>query len=157
MGCHTWFYQKHNRTREKAKELALQKVEDNILFYDCEKNSDEDFALLLQICNDEKIKYGHKLWIRVKRMLEKDILNPYKFQPEYVTYWDEERGFFMEGDTHDVFRVYGYPEEKFFDYPTLKEWILNNMEKHSIQIDEVGWKKLEGYWKQYPESMICFG
>lgn len=92
-------------------------------------------------------------------MVRKNILNPFKIAfVDDVFYYDETKGLFVDnGIFHDIFRVNGFPKENFFDFESLKKWILDNSEKYLIQIDKEGWERLEKYWKDYPDSMVDFG
>ena len=94
---------------------------------------------------------GCHTWFYQKTNLKKKELtgNP-------LTFNSPKRGLFVEGITHDIFRVTGYPNNMFFDYPSLERWIKKNMVKRNIRITEEGWIELKQYWKDYPDSMVCF-
>lgn len=148
MGCHTWFYQKSNRTRSVQKELTLKTCEENLLALS---------ELALEF-NAEEYQYNVKYWTKLKRMIEKDIINPFYIDGnDELSFFDKDKGFFIEGNAHDIFRVRGYPEERFFDFESLKKWIMENKKKYSIEINENQWIILEEYWKKYPDSMVEFG
>lgn len=155
MGCHTWFYQKTNRTKEEAKKLAIKKCQSEIDAFDLSKYEDLHLFEIISSIPIEERNYRINFWKRVMRMIEKNILNPYKIQPEELTFWDAEHGFYIHGGVaHNIFRVYGYPTEKFFSFESLKNWMVN---QPSLHITDEGWKRLEKYWQEYPESMIKFG
>jgi len=75
---------------------------------------------------------------------------------KYLTEYIEGKGLYIE-DTgfHDVFRKYGYPENKLFSLKETLEYINNPENNCTIYENTI--ERLEDFWINYPDGFIEFG
>ena len=157
MGCHTWFNKRVDRNLEEAKANFLRNISkaketnESVLI---DKHFDginwTDYA------SDEDLIESIK---RLSKTLE-DFHNG--LLPESVI-WENQldgqyvdgKGFYIHVDYHDVFRKYGYPEDKLFSLQETLDYI--NDPKNECVINDTTVKILEEFWKKYPDGMIYFG
>lgn len=77
------------------------------------------------------------------------------WSPELITYV-EEKGWYREtGDFHDVFRKYGYPEDRLFSLEETLNYISDT--KNECVVYDYTENKLKEFWEKYPNAMIQFG
>jgi len=155
MGCHTWFYQKEERSFEEAKKNALKECDEFIKFW-----FEGDNSNCGQKFTQDEVDHIIKYWKRVKRMIESGVFKDvWPLQPENLKYYHKEtETFYIDNDiSHDIFRLNEYPPDRFFSYEDLEKWIKENPRNLKIQIDDDGWKMLKKYWEDYPDSMVKFG
>ena len=60
-------------------------------------------------------------------------------------------------DFHDVFRKYGYPDDKLFSYDETIKYIENEKNECYVRDKEHTYKQLKDFWDKYPDGMINFG
>ena len=72
-----------------------------------------------------------------------------------LTEYIEGKGFYVETGFHDMFRKYGYPEDRLFSLQETLDYI-NNPENNCTVYEE-SIKRLEEFWSKYPDGMIDFG
>ena len=82
--------------------------------------------------------------------------------PETTVYIPE-KGLYIECDKeyHDLFRIYGYPNDALFSYAETLEYIKkyekeNNTIVPLLMNDDTGKTYLEEFWEKYPDGMINF-
>ena len=159
MGCHTWFYRKIERTQEEAKENCLNGLKEakelnlNILkdrFYN---------GIDWSEWSEDTLRWDDAVLERKIRMVENNLCQKavWNYQSdEDLTEFVEDKGLYIE-DTgfHDVFRKYGYPDDKLFSLDETLEY-LNNP-KNECVFDENSIIRLKEFWKKFPNGMIEFG
>ena len=79
-----------------------------------------------------------------------------EYQDEFLSEYIEGKGLYID-DTgfHDVFRKYGYPDDKLFSLDETLSYI-NNPE-NNCEIYENTIERLKEFWNKYPDGMIMFG
>jgi len=175
MGCHTWFYQKVNRTLEEAKELALKKKEE----WDPKVRSMLEHESTLGLHNKRSLEY-HKAALdhEVQRIKDGDLVLIYEHQPESPSFYDYSNGnFYVDIKPDDLpfnrmpFRVSGpleyikdgklqsrhYPEVMLASFDETVEWVDNFGTPMNFTA-EGDWKELvKAFWDKYPDGLILFG
>lgn len=159
MGCHTWFYRKIERTQEQAKQ-------------NCLKGLLESEKLNLSILNDRNYNgFDWSEWTddmllkhdailkRQIRMVENNFCRRAVWNHQndkYLTEYIEGKGLYIE-DTgfHDVFRKYGYPENKLFSLKETLDYINNTENNCTIYENTI--ERLKHFWNNYPDGFIEFG
>lgn len=112
---------------------------------------------------------------RIKRFVEKDIyktagkvdLYNYILKNEFFQEFDLENGsykyckrnnaIYINSNElpYDLFRIGGYPKNQLLSLKETMKFLEDNKDK--IRIFYGTTEKLENFWKQYPDGMICFG
>jgi hypothetical protein len=161
MGCHTWFYQRVERTFEEAKELALNEQKEIIQDWE-NKNSKTDETCIAYGWNELTIQetlWYHKSLLR--QIENNDEFTIWQNQPESLSYYNPvTKLFYVEGVTHDIMRVRNYPDIKFFSFEEMNKWIeehKNHDEYNTSGVTEEEINDLKEYWTKHPDSMVCFG
>jgi hypothetical protein len=159
MGCHTWFYRKIERTQEQAKQ-------------NCLKGLLKSEKLNLSILNDRN--YNNIDWSewtddmllehdavlkRQIRMVENNFCQRAVWNHQNdknLTEYIEGKGLYIE-DTgfHDVFRKYGYPENKLFSLEETLDYINNTENNCTVYENTI--ERLKDFWSNYPDGFIEFG
>ncbi len=171
MGCHTWFYQRIERDIEEAAELALKELNQNVMFLK-EMILDDFYEDDIEL-NKSLIETNKCLIDRIEDYLVIENLPRYKYimeeteanlveeiiweyQPENINEYISEKGYFVEvDDFHDVFRKYGYPDDKLFSLEETLAYINNP--KNECILYEKSIEHLKEFWEKYPDGMINFG
>jgi hypothetical protein len=138
MGCHTWCYKKVERSLEEAVLTAKETLHNNIKQLEDSKDRGT-------VGYQAAIKWYKKFLDNIDNgiyELEEDLFEGnectilytgsredylpttiWGFQPEDSEFI-EGKGFYVEcGDLHDIFRVWGYPEDKLFSKEECLEFI----------------------------------
>lgn len=166
MGCHTWFYKRiDSPSFEEMKEAVLKKYKESI--ENCEKwlsNPDsDDYKSILEAYpewNSNELRKWMSVDLRKIKMIEggycrQAVVNKYcMFNPDIMI--EHEGNFYVDvDDFHDVFRKYGYPDDRLF---SLQETIsyINNPDNECTIYDFTR-EKLVDFWSLYPDGMIDFG
>ena len=158
MGCHTWFYRKIERTQEEAKQSCLrglrksEKLNLNIL-----ANRNYNGLDWSDWTESELIKCDSYLKRQI-RMVENNFCQRAVWNhqnDENLTEYIDGKGFYMETGFHDIFRKYGYPEDKLFSLQETLNYI-NNPE-NGCTVYEHTIERLKEFWNKYPDGMIDFG
>lgn len=182
MGCHTWFYNNINNIPDNHKKHIKEKLINDISKFWIMNVSKEEFIKEIQECikehpedlfykqmlkdgyyENEIIKYNECLNNLRNNELDdncfKSILKDYYFN---ININDELFYHLSEFGWHDNFRVYGYPEEIFYDAKTLIEFLKNyNQDKIGItkpygfnsDIEKLIYK----FFEEFPNGIIEFG
>lgn len=158
MGCHTWFYRKIERTQEEATSICLKKLKkERNLSWKIIKNP--NYLSMEWQSKDWQLK-----WIKILNRQIKAVANGFyqravwnRQDDDNLTQYVDGKGLYIE-DTgyHDVFRKYGYPEDKLFSLEETLEYI-NNPKNQCVLIPDYSIEQLKQFWNEYPEGMICFG
>ena len=158
MGCHTWFYRKIERTQEEAKQNCLrglrksEKLNLNIL-----ANRNYNGLDWSDWTESELIKHDSCLKRQI-RMVDNNFCQRAVWNhqdDENLTEYVDGKGFYMETGFHDIFRKYGYPEDKLFSLQETLNYI-NNPENACVTYDKT-FERLNEFWNKYPDGMIEFG
>ena len=72
-----------------------------------------------------------------------------------LTEYIEGKGFYVETGFHDMFRKYGYPDDRLFSLEETLNYI-NNYENKCI-VYENTIDLLKDFWSKYPDGFIEFG
>jgi len=181
MGCHTWFYKSlSNPTRETMKNFIRDKVLVELEFLDRLINNREEIdSDLLESYPEWTVEYAlenTKSWNKILDFIhtgeinltelseffgstytkENLLENLYCFLCNDIIEYIDGRGFFKDCDEfHDVFRKWGYPDDKLFSLEETLEYI-NNPE-NECKVYEHTEERLKEFWKKYPDGMITFG
>jgi hypothetical protein len=170
MGCHTWCAIKVERSIEEARAIWIEKrrawIEDWEEYLLKKSNGEK-----LEIFDEYSIEtFVHLLEVfqRQLRMVEKGLCNVAVMndQPEH-SYYKEGHGFFVNSDFHDVFRVYGYPNDWLYSKEEtlayIEKWEKDHPEDEPLKF----WKFTEGpykgrtgldvFWELHPNGSIHFG
>lgn len=158
MGCHTWFYRKIERTQEEATIRCLKRLKRHRnLYWKIHKNPN-----YLDI--DWEISKADNLnRIRILNRQIKAISNGFykkalwnRQDDKNLTKFIEGKGLYIE-DTgyHDIFRKYGYPEDRLFSLEETLEYINNPINECDLRDSSID--RLTQFWQEYPEGIICFG
>ena len=161
MGCHTWFYQKVNRTQEAAIELYLQGIEEDINTW---RDTTSIKELNIDGIDDNFISFYLSVLERRKRIVSKGLCKRAvwnHYQSDKLFEYIDGKGLYIDNNiTHDIIRVRDYPEIKFFSFEEMLKWIESqrNAEKaNTAHITQQEIHTLKEYWNNYPDSMVCFG
>lgn len=181
MGCHTWFYNNLNNMPLEHYEHIKKKIINNIRNYWIMNVSKEEFIKETQEdikANPENIIYkkmltdGYYENVVKKYNSHLDLLNKKSgitslkevLKDHYHVIEINNNLFYNLSDFgfHDKFRVYGYPEEIFYDARTLIEFLKNydqNMigskEPYGINIDIEN--IIHDFFNTYSNGVIYFG
>lgn len=158
MGCHTWFYQRVERTQQEAKESCLNKL----------RYAEELNLNILQDRNYEGIDWSY--WSddmllkkdavikRHIRMVENDIYPEavwHHQNDEKLTCYVEGKGLYMNTKYHDLFRKYGYPDHRLYSLEETLEYLDNPTNECEFNDESI--VRLKEFWNEYPDGMIQFG
>jgi hypothetical protein len=168
MGCHTWFYKKiDGPSGEELKDTLLEKVNSELNFLNRLINDrgsiDQD---LLECYPEWTPEYAQKnmgYWESLKSNIESNMsiseMSDLLCEMTYgeITDYIEDKGWFVSSDElpHDVFRKYGYPEDRLFSLEETLAYIRDP--KNECVVYDHTEELLEKFWKEHPEGMINFG
>lgn len=158
MGCHTWFYRKIERTQKEAKESCLEYLKySRNLGWKIYKNPNGYLGINWQISKEEQLRYIHLLNRQIRMVsnnyCQKAVWN-HQNDEDLVEYVDG-KGLYIEAGFHDVFRKYGYPDDKLFSLKETLEYINNPLNNCVTNDNTLKW--LNEFWEKYPDGMIEFG
>ena len=184
MGCHTWFYKKiESPSEETMKARIKDKCKEEIAFlnqliYDREKIDQTllkaypewtpEYAKeiiphwenLIKYIEGKKIDISETIKYFFDTELEGELIcNIYAslMSDDWILKYVKGKGFYLETEFHDIFRKYGYPEDKLFSLEETLQYINNPENECSISDKEYTIKELKKFWKKYPNGMIRFG
>lgn len=166
MGCHTWFYKKiENISDDNVRKTVIKGIQSELDFLDklindrnsLDKKLLESYPEWTPGYAKENITHWNKVMDSVKNnTIDKEELY------DYYCDWDsdlidfvEGRGWYKQTEYHDIFRKYGYPEDKLFSLEETLSYI-NNTENNCDVYDYTN-EKLKEFWNKYPDGMIYFG
>ena len=158
MGCHTWAYKKVERTQEEAKQSCLLKL----------KNSEKLNLNILKDRNyngidwsewsEENLIWHNKIIKRQIKMVENNFCKRavwnHQNDKELTEYVDG-KGFYIEIGFHDMFRKYGYPDDRLFSLQETLNYINNPKNNCTVYDDTI--ERLNKFWAKYPDGFIEFG
>lgn len=177
MGCHTWYYTKSPLTYADAKRSVIDNYTSEINSYQSYLDGTAD-AITTKIVEDTKkswFRYYNKpmdieryisSYKRKIRLIEKglcknavcerftntDTNDSVKWHaPTQTFYWDRNVKY------HDVWRCYGYPDDKLFSWNETKTFIRNNIDKCKFGDFIRTIRYIKKFWDDFPDGMICFG
>lgn len=181
MGCHTWFYNNIDNMpkehipsiKEKlitdingywimntSKEDFIKEIKENIV-------ADESFAYLKEMLKDGYFESNVSKYKKYLDILNNDtdidsfnsVVKDCYFCQEIdnVTYYC-----LTQFGWHDKFRVYGYPEEIFYDAQTLIDFLKNYDQKMIGPDGSTGFNTdieniIKEFFDKYPNGMVQFG
>jgi hypothetical protein len=175
MGCHTWFYEKIDSPVD-IREFVLLKINENLDFFnklihrrdlidqellDAYPEWTEDYGLeqteiwknLLGYLNGEEelpVEFANEIKI-VEDIWEELYL---MFHTDLIVY--ENGNWYKSSDSfHDIFRKYGYPDDKLFSLEETMDYI--NDSTNNCNTSENTEKWLKEFWDKHPDGMINFG
>jgi len=174
MGCHTWFYKKIEVKEEDIVNSVIKMYENvieywNLFLYDPLSVDiytqqtileypyiDDDFALNSIAIAERKIRM-------IKKGLCKEAIREKYCEVGHVSDglidYVKGKGFYSDkGTTHDVFRKYGYPDDKLFSYEETIKYIEDpKNECHLTKTLDETKIELKKFWDKFPDGMIDFG
>lgn len=156
MGCHTWCARKVDRTITEARELWLVKNKEILDWLD---RMHVDAMNERAISYDWTVEYIERLialYKRRHRMVSAGLCNVAVMnqQPEH-SHYIEGKGFFVDTDYHDLFRVGGYPNARLFSKDECIQYMKDNADK-IIKHDDTD-RLLDEFWSEHPDGCIHFG
>lgn len=163
MGCHTWFYRKIERTQKEANESCIKGLKKSRrLLWKIFKNPtgyrginwEEDCDSSKEKCLQSINIINRKIKAIYNKYYQKAVWN-HQSDKELTIYIVNKRLFIEDTEFHDVFRKYGYPEDKLFSLEETLKYI-NDPEKNCTIYDNTI-EKLKEFWNKYPDGMIKFG
>jgi hypothetical protein len=185
MGCHTWFYKKiQDPSSEEVHNIVKDRCEKELSFLDRLINDrssvDADLLEAYPEWTPEWATSMKDAWSKIYNFVDGGELNIKELPEAFNAFFDEgmsrdsilaflyemwttELTTFIEGkgwfeDTdefHDVFRKYGYPDDKLFSLEETLEYIKDP----NNQCTTYEWtdRRLKEFWEKYPNGMIKFG
>lgn len=168
MGCHTWFYRKLDiqPTYNDAKNFFIKRSKESINFYTrCIENPgkfENDFIESYRntdIYTIEKMKHYINVIKRQLRLVENGYCKEAVLSKYDIYEYLKGHGFYTDdGCPHDIFRKYGYPDDKLFSFEDTLKYI-NDPENdcHFIFSKEETIKRLKDFWDKNPDAFIEFG
>jgi hypothetical protein len=167
MGCHTWFYKKVDPqpTYEEVKTYVIDRIKKEIDFDErliSDRNSfDSELLETYPEWTSEHGQYCKEINERKLRIVSSNycklaVCNKYKYN-DNLTIYIEGKGFYVYSHDlpHDIFRKYGYPDDKLFSLQETLDYI-NNIENQCTVYDYTV-QKLTEFWTKYPDGVIKFG
>lgn len=169
MGCHTWFYKKVEKpSYEEMRGFVLDQYDESIKGLNkwIDNPLDEEYLEMVSVYKEWTIDYI-KEWrdsdLRRVRLIENGYCRV-AVMNKYCSYSDSI--LIPVGDNiykdvsgndgyHDVFRKYGYPEDRLFSLEETLSYIDNP--KNECVVYENTREVLEKFWNRYPDGMIDFG
>jgi hypothetical protein len=166
MGCHTWFYKKIESPSDgEIRNLTLERCDKEIDFLERLINNRESIdSDLLEAYPDwtpEWAKGTKSFWLEIKESIENNTIELDELYDHYcdwvggLTEYIDGKGWFVECEYHDVFRKYGYPEDRLFSLQETLDYI-NNPNNKCVVYDDTN-RRLEEFWNKYPDGFIEFG
>jgi hypothetical protein len=172
MGCHTWFAYKSNRTIEEAREILINSYKERLLnFSTLTDNEKIDYY---EFCyesnegaknNQDAIEFINNIFDHARKVLERKIRVVSKglcnvavmnHQPEH-SYFNEKGFFIVCKNFHDCFRLYGYPDIKFYSKKENYKFLKCNKNNPMLVMYDYTYDRLEEFWNTYPDGYIHFG
>ena len=165
MGCHTWAYKRVEAPSfENMKGFVLKSYKDSSdnLQKWIDNPQDDEYLDMLKHYKDwtiEYIKHWREVNKRRIRLIENGfckeaIINRYcSFSNDHIEYYNGK--FYKEIGFHDMFRKYGYPNDKLFSLQETLDYINNPENKCTVYENTI--ERLKEFWNKYPDGMIDFG
>lgn len=152
MGCHTWFYKPSTKSTVEIKSIAINNIEEHILYYSNESNR----VKINKLCRDQWSKHEwdkclafYKRWLR-RIQLDIPLWNVaiYYYLFHKDTYY--KNGIFYEYTNllHDVFCVDDYPDDKL----TSIQETLNFIKSRHILLDSNQLDILKEFFNTEPKG-----
>jgi hypothetical protein len=166
MGCHTWFYKKIDTPPyEEMKKFVIDTYNRSIndLTRWIDNPTDVEYLEMYEAYPEWTIEFI-TAWrdtdTRRVRMIEAGLCKE-KVMNKFCMYGDKLTEFYkgnLYDDVdgyHDVFRKYGYPEDRLFSLEETLEYI--NDPKNDCDVYDKTNELLTKFWTEYPDGMITFG
>jgi len=181
MGCHTWFYKKaespsNDEMRSVIKDRCEKEIDflNRLIHHRNEINQDlleaypewtsewaadliPKWEKLLSFANGCDIDLSEFPAYFFEDDYSKDVLIEELYASWTGQVYVSGRGFFKEADYHDVFRKYGYPDDRLFSLEETLAYIDDPEKACSVHDREWTLITLNEFWEKYPDGMICFG
>jgi hypothetical protein len=166
MGCHTWFYKKTDTPPyEEMKKFVVDtyKRSVNDLTRWIDNPTDAEYLEMVAVYTDwtiEAITNWRDADARRVRMIEAGLCKQ-AVMNKFCMYGDGLKEFYngnLYDDVdgyHDLFRKYGYPEDRLFSLEETLEYI--NDPKNECQTYDKTVERLTKFWTENPDGMITFG
>jgi len=168
MGCHTWFHKKiKGPSDEEVKTKIVEKIDKELDFLErivIDRNSiDPDLLEAYPEWTPEYSEQQKPYWVNLKsqiingEMSINEMRDLYSDMTYEITYYVDGRGWFVSSGElpHDLFRKYGYPDDRLFSLEETLDYI-NNPENKCVVYEETI-EDLKKFWSEHPEGMINFG
>lgn len=165
MGCHTWFHTKAEApiADAQAKLRGILVEELDIIEKIDTKNTkgvsafarghykDKEYRALAKAHFSERLSLldaGELTMEQVVDSLHGEEVSNHK----YV----DGKGWYIQVDKyHDVFRKFGYPDDRLFSLEETLAYINDPANKCVVRDNTV--ERLQAFWEEYPDGMITFG
>ncbi|MFA5154149.1 MAG: hypothetical protein WC554_16485 [Clostridia bacterium] len=149
---------------EEVKKQVLQKVI---------KANAELYQQMIDDTLDDNVKEAYPEWNkeyglrylpvvnRMDQIIEKNlckvaVCKRYMHEESWLTTFINDTFYVYTHDLpHDLFRIYGYPNDKLFSLEQTMKFITDNKEK--ISFCENWAKRMKKFWLNNPDGMIEFG
>ena len=168
MGCHTWFYRKIERTQKEANDACIEGIKKSRkLAWKIYKNPttyrninwledlyDNDLKKCLNTQKEIINTSNRKIKAIYNGYYQKAVWN-HQNDKELTEYIDGQGLYIEDTGFHDVFRKYGYPDDRLFSLEETLNYI-NNYENKCI-VYENTIDLLKDFWSKYPDGFIEFG
>lgn len=166
MGCHTWFFKKidtppYKEMKKFVVDTYKRSVSDLTRWID--NPTDAEYLEMVSVYTDWTIEAINK-WrdadARRVRMIEAGLCKQ-AVMNKFCMYSDGLKEFYngnLYDDVdgyHDLFRKYGYPEDRLFSLEETLEYI--NDPKNECQTYDKTVERLTKFWTENPDGMITFG
>jgi hypothetical protein len=167
MGCHTWFYKKINSPLdEEIKKTVIERCSKELDFLERLINDrgsiDADFLEAYPEFDSEWVTNNKSFWLDLKERTENGTIETDELYERYCDWSNDltehvkDKGWFIECDEfHDVFRKYGYPDDKLFSYQETMDYI-NDPKNECVVYDHTD-EHLKRFWDKHPDGLILFG
>jgi hypothetical protein len=168
MGCHTWFYKKVDLTLDEFYEKEIKSVKKDLNYSLKTQEKVDKLGIneyLKQNPNSpwevkdlRNLHYDINNTKYVLSVLESRTLNLNDYLEDTFSYYVyiEGKGFYVDTDYHDLFRIYGYPEDKLFSLKETLDFITKYEKENDVKV-EVEMNLLKEFWDEFPDGMIDFG
>ena len=148
MGCHTWFYERVNKSEEELKK-CLSNVLDDYIISENDTEIVEEIGLLY-------VKLANIKILRIKRLLNNNTIKYNNLITHVSEYCDKlqliNNILYEDAPYSNLFRTY------YTDIVLLSlEKTLQFIEDRNINIDKKYLVLLKQFWIEYPDGAIAFG
>jgi hypothetical protein len=166
MGCHTWFYKKIDTPPyEEMKKFVIDTYNRSINDLTCwiDNPTDVEYLEMFEAYPEWTIEFI-TTWRdtdkRRVRMIEADlckqaVMNKFCMNGDKLTEFYNGNLYDDVDGYHDIFRKYGYPEDRLFSLEETLEYI--NDPKNDCDTYDKTIELLTKFWFEYPDGMITFG
>lgn len=135
MGCHTWCYNKVERSIEDARKIYLDNQDETIKNWEyyCE-NPDCDVRKAYTEWTQERCEFWLSVFKRQKRMVEKGLCNVAVMNHQPDSIYIPDKGLYIEvGDFHDPFRIGVTQVINYFHIKNVYRIFLNMKKKKIVR------------------------